>query len=629
MSTIIERAMRRQSRRETPAISRWSRLLLAPGNQRKLILMLLLLFCYSFFHQVPVWNEYSRYDLVLALVDDHTTRIDPYHENTGDKAFYNGHYYSDKAPGSALLAAPTYALIRSVSRLMRIDQPDPGTVMYALALTASGIPTVLLILLLLHLLQSLVGEWWALAMSAGYGLGTIAFPFATMYFGHAASTFFLFAAFYTLWCVRATHSVWRPILAGVLAGWAVLVEFTTCLGVVALLFYALSHNRRVLLLMIIGAAPPALLLFGYHWVSFGGPLNLGYANLPDGHFAAGMSQGVFGITRPKLAVLNEILLGPRGLLYLSPWLALAPLGLWRLRQTHVCKEIVLCTAISLAFLTFNAGYYLPFGGWTPGPRFLMPALPFATVLVALAPRAFRPLISLQITFSVVVFTIATTTMPNAPEQVKEPLGDLWLPRLLGRELAETTAWQHWGLHGAQPLFLLGFVVAAALLALLLTTQPSAGGHWLASILAGCIAGLVIGLNAPLDLPKALGLDSRSSAGVVNSEDVITLVDSGVSRIRKEDQPQHVRLWAQLENDEGVVEHTMVIFSIYGPSGEQIWASWHGDVSWKEGERKRLVVEWSTKGAAPGDYRFDLTVMSADQHTIFARIENAGRIRISP
>ncbi len=59
---------------------------------RRVILALLLLVFYGFFRQVPAWNEYSRYDLVVALVDDGTTRIDRYHENTGDKAFYNGHY---------------------------------------------------------------------------------------------------------------------------------------------------------------------------------------------------------------------------------------------------------------------------------------------------------------------------------------------------------------------------------------------------------------------------------------------------------------------------------------------------------------------------------------------------------
>src|SRR6266516_7219494 len=74
--------------------------------QRQIVLALFLILCYGFFRQVPLWNENTRYDLVLALVDDHTTIIDRYHENTGDKAIYKGHYFSDKAPGSAFLGVP-------------------------------------------------------------------------------------------------------------------------------------------------------------------------------------------------------------------------------------------------------------------------------------------------------------------------------------------------------------------------------------------------------------------------------------------------------------------------------------------------------------------------------------------
>src|SRR3712207_4945657 len=90
---------------------------------REIVLSLFLLFWYGFFFQVPVWNENSRYDLVRALVDDHTTIIDRYHTNTGDKAFYDGHYYSTKPPGSALLGAPAYAAMRLAAVLTGSDRP--------------------------------------------------------------------------------------------------------------------------------------------------------------------------------------------------------------------------------------------------------------------------------------------------------------------------------------------------------------------------------------------------------------------------------------------------------------------------------------------------------------------------
>ena len=64
----------------------------------------LLFTLYAYFYQAGGWNQNSRFDLVRAVTNDHAVRIDPYQRNTGDKALYDGHYYSDKAPNLALAA---------------------------------------------------------------------------------------------------------------------------------------------------------------------------------------------------------------------------------------------------------------------------------------------------------------------------------------------------------------------------------------------------------------------------------------------------------------------------------------------------------------------------------------------
>ena len=42
--------------------------------------------------------------------------------------------------------------------------------------------------------------------------------------------------------------------------------------------------------------------------------------------------------------------------------------------------------VAAAYFIYNAGYWLPFGGGTPGPRFLIPALPFLALGLAFAYR---------------------------------------------------------------------------------------------------------------------------------------------------------------------------------------------------------------------------------------------------
>src|SRR5215211_4871580 len=83
-----------------------------PRSDRLLALAIfaVLLVSYAYFYQGGGWNENSRMDLVRALVEDHSLIIDRFHTNTRDLAKFGGHYYSDKAPGVSIAAAPTYAL---------------------------------------------------------------------------------------------------------------------------------------------------------------------------------------------------------------------------------------------------------------------------------------------------------------------------------------------------------------------------------------------------------------------------------------------------------------------------------------------------------------------------------------
>ena len=60
-----------------------------------LLLFLTILVSYGYFiHFIGMesWNVSSRLDLVYSLAEYGSFRIDPYHKNTGDKVYYDGHY---------------------------------------------------------------------------------------------------------------------------------------------------------------------------------------------------------------------------------------------------------------------------------------------------------------------------------------------------------------------------------------------------------------------------------------------------------------------------------------------------------------------------------------------------------
>ena len=434
--------------------------------RREVVVALALVFVYGFFQQRTGWNENSRLDLVQAMVDGGTIRIDAYHANTGDKAFHDGHYYSDKAPGSALIGVPIYLLLKATHGLAGAAPPDPMATVGALAFVESGLLTVVLVLLLLQFLRPAVGDRWALVMSLGYGLGSIALPFATLFFGHAASTFFLFAAFYHLWRWRVDARARRPVIAGLLAGCAVITEIPVVIGVVVLGAYALWIGRRRAAWFVLGGVPLAVILMAYDWAAFGNPFSIGYQYATI--FAAQNAQGILSIVWPSWERAGLILYGPRGLVTYAPWFAFAPFGILALRRPAVRAEVAVSLAICAGFLIYNSGAIDPLGGWTPGPRYLLPALPFATILVALVPTILRPVVAVLMAIATVIFFVATVTMPTASTAVRDPLTDVWLPRLADGRLATTTAGLRWDLDPGASLAILLVVIGATAIVVLWT-----------------------------------------------------------------------------------------------------------------------------------------------------------------
>jgi hypothetical protein len=61
---------------------------------------------YAYFFQGGGWNQNARFNLVRAVVEEHTVVVDDYIRNTAADAIRDGHNSTDKAPGVAALALP-------------------------------------------------------------------------------------------------------------------------------------------------------------------------------------------------------------------------------------------------------------------------------------------------------------------------------------------------------------------------------------------------------------------------------------------------------------------------------------------------------------------------------------------
>ncbi len=313
------------------------------------IVSTLLLFTYGYFYQAGGWNQNTRFDLVRAIVEKHTLRIDSYHTNTGDKARVGEHVYCDKAPGASLFAVPAVALLHGVG------VTDAVAMSYVATLASAALPTIVAALCLLWLSRRLLACPGRMSMLV-FAVGTPMFAYATLFWGHALAAGCLVAGFsaaVALWNEARDRDLLLGACVGLCCGWAVVTEYPAAPPAVLIAGLALWHARRWRVALGLGAG--ALFCLGvlllYNQAAFGSAFHLGYANVQG---FEGMRRGVFGVTRPRLDVLVAILFGSsRGLFRFAPALILAPVGFWLLRR----NAATLCACgIAIYYVMLNASY---------------------------------------------------------------------------------------------------------------------------------------------------------------------------------------------------------------------------------------------------------------------------------
>lgn len=314
-----------------------------------------------------------------------------------DRARYDGRIYSDKAPGVALLALPAVVVT---------DLPPAGRWriygnlrVWLVRLLTGGIAFMSLAFVLGRVAEGLREGTGALAVVA-FAVGSLAGGLAATTFDQVAAAACGFGAFVLAW--RS-----RPTAAGLLAGLALLVEYQAALVVAAVALFVGVGNLRALLRYATGLVPGAAFLAAYDWAAFGSPFHASYRYVANG-FARAQASGFFGIALPHWHSVRQVLIGGRGVLVTSPVLVLAAIGLVLLARSNR-RAAVTCGAVVAGYLFLEFGYFLPYGGVSPGPRFLIPALPFLALGLPAAAARLPVLTNVLLGWSVLASTMVRLT----------------------------------------------------------------------------------------------------------------------------------------------------------------------------------------------------------------------------
>lgn len=402
------------------------------GNRVSVALLLVVLAACSLLVQANGANQASRMALTAAIAESGTTSLEDYDQTLGaDYAVKDGEVFSDKAPGQPLLGVPFWSVYRAAGGDPGTDRRADGHLgLWWLTLWCAAVPGALLAVLLRRHARS-VDPALATPVALGLFAGTILLPFSTLLFSH------ILAAALTMWAYlrlrdapRGDHAAlaW----AGAATSAAVVVEYTVGIVALVLLGCAIARYRADARWFVLGTLPAVAVAAAYNWITFGGPLEHPYK-----HSVFDVHHDTFagiGMPDPDLFVL--VLFGERGLFTLTPVVALAVAGLVAGRRWLERMDVVPPLLILAAYLVFASGWIDATGGWSPGTRHLLPALPFLAAGLTAAWQRWPRLTAAAALWSGALMVLATFTDPQVPTETGSAVR-FWLEHLRDGEVVDT------------------------------------------------------------------------------------------------------------------------------------------------------------------------------------------------
>jgi hypothetical protein len=405
---------------------------------------------------IAVLGELSI-DRVLALKEG-----EDLYAYTMDWSRVNGRYYPAKAPGLSLAGAPLELALATTCRMVGKDplerrafERNGQILAWLLVALPAAFAAVALTRLARELGASLEN---AVLGTLAITLGTIWAPFASVLYAHVPTGVALvFAARFVLGSELTRR---RAAAAGALAGVAVLLTYPAALVIPALaaIVWVRTRDARAVGAFAAGGLPALAVHAAYHTAAFGSPFRTAYDFQNALYGGTGGRSYLTTLLEPREAVgrIAELTFLPyRGIFFYSPFVLFA-LGaaIWALkdeRSHRILSPRLACgspgfasrkqLAAGLALATFagffavNALHHGWWGGFTTGPRYLVPGLPLLAPFAAEAFARFRAasVVLAAISLANALATLAVSV--SVHERVPIPLLDVYrglFQGLLGR-----------------------------------------------------------------------------------------------------------------------------------------------------------------------------------------------------
>jgi hypothetical protein len=382
----------------------------------------------------------------MAMVDEGTFAIDSGVERwgkTADMSPSGGHMYSNKAPGSSMLAIPAYLALK-VTKGLTGSEPSLAEMTWAFRIFTGVLPTLLFLALLWRFLGRFSPKpHTRRLLLLGYAMGSMAMTYSIIFVSHQLAAICIATSYIlSVWVVEENSDPRLLWLAGLAAGCAPLVDYQAAFAGVPIAVYIIYHlaikNRerwQGVIIAAMGAIPPIALLLLYHAQAFGSPFRTGYSASVD--FAHFHQKGFLGMDAFRTEALHGSLFTlDNGLLILSPMFLLAIPGWILMGKRKQWWHMGITLSVALIYLGFVSSINFWRGGWQVGPRYITAMLPFLLVPIAVtltwSERRWiaRSVCVGFVGVGVFIYGLSSVVFPHFPEKFKNPVFELVL-RLIG------------------------------------------------------------------------------------------------------------------------------------------------------------------------------------------------------
>lgn len=352
---------------------------------------------------LDIWitpNAASRAITVLTLYEDKSLIIDKYKDFAGDFSVVNGHYYANKAPLSSFFIYPFYLAYKAANLPEMKDTtikkypiyiwestgmldgrafllPKISTLLFMGDILCGIIPFVIALLLTLMAIKNTGTSLSPVLLVMLSFYASFLFAYAGTYTGHLLSGIFALSGYILI-------KQKKFLLSGLLVGLAIATEFPVGIlfPIWALLIFLNEKKISKPLLFTLGIIPGIIIVAIYNYHITGS-----YTTTPYSYevHQQKQSSGDIGFYFPKLSSLWGLVFSTyRGLLFYTPAVILMcwyiirlnyknPAGLFGSKKgifLSIIKNYLFITVI--AYLVLYSAYYMWWGGWAYGPRYLIP-----------------------------------------------------------------------------------------------------------------------------------------------------------------------------------------------------------------------------------------------------------------